>query len=234
MKRFLTWVVKTQNFTTFYSIHYFSRKYITPLVVICVFPMVAPIGCKNNNEEISHLYQIGRHYMLTQQLDSAAFYYSKAEDLLTRHTPPLLRGKVLFDQGLLVQRIFDYERSTLYFKKAFNAYQRADNKRMQAYVLSEIGNNSYWITTDSIPAAHRYYRQALAVNPDDTTKCLLFLRIGDFIKKKTSRTVPENTCGKPLLCLASRTSTPCVCYISGKYTTKPNNWTPPATTSRKS
>ncbi len=119
MKRFLTWVVKTQNFTTFYSIHYFSRKYITPLVVICVFPMVAPIGCKNNNEEISHLYQIGRHYMLTQQLDSAAFYYSKAEDLLTRHTPPLLRGKVLFDQGLLVQRIFDYERSTLYFKKAF-------------------------------------------------------------------------------------------------------------------
>ena len=122
--------------------------------------------------------------MLTQQLDSAAFYYSKAEDLLTRHTPPLLRGKVLFDQGLLVQRIFDYERSTLYFKKAFNAYQRADNKRMQAYVLSEIGNNSYWITTDSIPAAHRYYRQALAVNPDDTTKCLLFLRIGGLYKEE--------------------------------------------------
>ena len=55
---------------------------------------------------------------------------------------------------------------------------------MQAYMLTEIGNNFLWDTKNDVQTTLHYYRQALAINPDDTTRCMILTRIGGLYKEE--------------------------------------------------
>ena len=180
MKHFLTNTPKGSRIAK--NILFTSHTIRYALLCVISYSLLILSGCQSNDEKISQLYRTGRNHWLAQQPDSAAFYYSEAEKLITGRTAPLLQAKVYFEMGSLVQRIQDYEGATAYFQKAFEAYRQAGNKRMQAYVLTEIGNDYLWADESNTSAALRHYRDALAINPDDTTKCVILLRIGDFYK----------------------------------------------------
>ena len=180
MKHFLTNIPKGGRIAK--NILFASHTIRYTLLCVISYSLLILSGCQSNDEKISQLYRTGRNHWLAQQPDSAAFYYAEAEKLITGCTAPLLQAKVYFEMGSLVQRIQDYEGATAYFQKAFEAYRQAGNKRMQAYVLTEIGNDYLWADESNTSAALRHYRDALAINPDDTTKCVILLRIGDFYK----------------------------------------------------
>ena len=160
MKHFLTNIPKGGRIAK--NILFASHTIRYTLLCVISYSLLILSGCQSNDEKISQLYRTGRNHWLAQQPDSAAFYYAEAEKLITGCTAPLLQAKVYFEMGSLVQRIQDYEGATAYFQKAFEAYRQAGNKRMQAYVLTEIGNDYLWADESNTSAALRHYRDALA------------------------------------------------------------------------
>lgn len=175
MKRFLTSVYKKTACPDSPKNHVRTKHTIWCMVCVCLTVWLS--GCRPDDGQAELFYKEARRHRLAMQLDSTIFYVTKAEDALNRHTPPLLRARVYFTKGNVIELTKNYELANEYHEKAVENYRKAGNHAMESYVLINMAYNHYRITKDR-QGAMRYIYQAKVVAPDDTVRGIACQQVG--------------------------------------------------------
>lgn len=93
-------------------------------------------------------------------------------------TDRALAAKIHTNIADLICRQGNYQQAVDYFEKALNDYKKTENRKMETYTLLDIGDCQRQLGDKSTRPARLYYKQALAVAPDDTIVGNIYQRIG--------------------------------------------------------
>ena len=93
-------------------------------------------------------------------------------------TDRALAAKIHTNIADLLCRQESYQQAVDYFEKALNDYKKTENRKMETYTLLDIGDCQRQLGDKSTRPARLYYKQALAVAPDDTIVGNIYQRIG--------------------------------------------------------